>query len=98
MTSDSTTDWRPKFTGERRSVVYGEFECLLLQAQESTPRGLRWVTLGELRGLPTSSFVGAMARFGFDGTVPPEAAEEAERSRSRLFAPLFDSVDKADEP
>jgi hypothetical protein len=94
MASDSTTDWRPKFTGVRRSVVHGEFECVLLQAQESTPHGFRWVTLGELRGLSTSSCVGVMARFGFDGTVPPEAAEEArrwlERMRREVFAPMGD--------
>lgn len=84
MSSDPTKEWRPAATGARRSVVYGEFEHVLLQAQEATGIGMRWATVGELYGLGPDACSRIIARFGFDGTVPPEAAEEAERTRKRL--------------
>ena len=93
MASDPTKEWRPKLTGIRRSVVWGAFELVTLEAQAMTERGLRWVTMGELCGVAPSSCLDIMQRFGFDGTVPPGAAEEAERSRMRMVASLSSSLE-----
>lgn len=95
--TDPTKEWRPRFTGHRRTVVYGAFEVMLLQAQVVTEHGLRWRTLGEVCGASVAAFANIAERFGFDGTVPPGAAEAYEESCKRMFAPLSGGAIESEE-